>query len=215
MGERIAQPNVWNLVPPNMFAGSILDLEPGTAYEARFVLTDPDGVTGPAADATRVVTVKTRPEPVPAAGGKVYHVYPLDWTGAKEQPNFDGIMCAYNYFCGAGDGAPAGRPRVKPGDTILVHAGVYAYHYEFYGNNRRVNSTTTYEGTYYLTADGTPGKPIVIKGAGDGEVILDGRGNFNLFNVKAADYNYFEDITFRNTGIAIWAGTQFIAGSKG
>jgi hypothetical protein len=46
-------------------------------------------------------------------------------------------------------------------------------------------------------------------------VILDGRGNFNLFNVKAADYNYFEGITFRNTSIAIWAGTQFIAGSKG
>ena len=42
-----------------------------------------------------------------------------------------------------------------------------------------------------------------------------GRDNFNLFNVKAADYNYFEGITFKNTKIAIWAGTQFIAGSKG
>ena len=31
---------------PNMFAGSILDLEPDTAYEARFVLSDPDGVSG-------------------------------------------------------------------------------------------------------------------------------------------------------------------------
>ncbi len=214
-GERIAQPNVWNLVPPNMFAGSVLDLEPGTAYEARFVLTDPDGVTGPAADATKVVTVRTRPEPMPAAGGKVYHVYPLSWTGPKEQPNFEGIMCAYNYHCGAGDASPAGRPRVRPGDTVLVHAGVYAWHYEFYGNDRRVNTTTTYEGTHYLTADGTAEKPIVIRGAGDGEVVLDGRGNFNLFNTKAADYNYFEDITFRNTGIAIWAGTQFIAGSKG
>ena len=29
-----------------------------------------------------------------------------------------------------------------------------------------------------------------------------GRGAFNLFNVKAADYNYFEDVTFRNTDIA-------------
>ena len=46
-------------------------------------------------------------------------------------------------------------------------------------------------------------------------MIFDGRGNFNLFNVKAANYNYFEGITFRNTDIAIWAGTQFIAGSKG
>src|SRR5580765_8696226 len=111
-GEQIYQRNVFNLVTPNMFAGSILDLEPGTAYEARFVMSDPDGINGPASDATKVVTVRTRPEPMPAAGGKIYHVYPLTWTGPKEQPNFDGIMCAYNYFCGAGDGAPAGRPRV-------------------------------------------------------------------------------------------------------
>ena len=46
-------------------------------------------------------------------------------------------------------------------------------------------------------------------------MIFDGNGNFNLFNVKAADYNYFEGVTIRNTDIAIWAGTQFIAGSKG
>ena len=214
-GEQVFQRNVFNLVTPNMFAGSILDLEPGTAYEARFVMADPDGITGPAANATKVVTVRTRPEPVPATGGKTYHVYPTKWQGPKIEPAFEGIMCAYNYYCGAGDTAPGGRPRVKPGDTILVHAGVYAYHYEFYANQTTINATTTFEGTYYLTADGTPDRPIVIKAAGDGEVIIDGRDNFNLFNVKAADYNYFEGITFRNTKIAIWAGTQFIAGSKG
>jgi hypothetical protein len=233
--------NIFNLVVPNMFAGSILDLEPDTAYEARFVLTDPDGIASPAASptppaanatdpaasttnvtthfttngATTVVTVRTRPEPMPAAGGKVYHVYPVKWQGPKIEPAFEGIMCAYNHYCGAGDTAPGGRPRVKPGDTVLVHAGLYAYHYEFYANQTTVNATTTFEGTYYLTADGTPERPIVIKAAGDGEVILDGRGNFNLFNVKAADYNYFEGITFRNTDIAIWAGTQAIAGAKG
>ncbi len=213
--ERVTQPNVFNLVLPNMFAGSILDLEPDTAYEARFVLTDPDGITGPAANATKMVTVRTRPEPKPATGGKVYHVYPVGYTGPKTEPAFTGIMCAYNYYCGAGDTAPGGRPRVKPGDIILVHAGTYAYQWEYYANQTTINATTTFEGTYYLTADGTPERPIVIKAAGDGEVVLDGRGNFNLFNVKAADYNYFEGITFKNTGIAIWAGTQFIAGSKG
>src|SRR5207302_6008716 len=37
-GERIFQTEgVFDVVSPNMFAGSILDLEPGTAYEARFV----------------------------------------------------------------------------------------------------------------------------------------------------------------------------------
>ena len=55
----------------------------------------------------------------------------------------------------------------------------------------------------------------MIKGAGDGEAIFDGAGNFALFDVKAADYTYFEGLTFRNTDYAIWAGTQFIAGSKG
>lgn len=214
-GEQVYQENIWDLVSPPMFAGSILDLEPGTAYEARFELSDPDGVAGPATAATQIVTVSTRPEPVPAEGGAVYHVYPSTYEGPREEPSFSGIMCAYNYRCGAGDSAPGGRPRVKPGDVILVHAGTYAYFYEFYANDTRYNATTTFEGTYYLTADGTAERPIVIKAAGDGEVIIDGRGNFNLFNVKAADYNYFEGITFRNTDIAIWAGTQFIAGSKG
>ena len=213
--ERTIQPNVFNLVLPNMFAGSILDLEANTAYETRFVMTDPDGVGGPAANATKTVTVRTRPEPQPAQGGKVYHVYPVGYKGQRVEPSFTGLMCAYNYYCGAGDTAPGGRPRVKPGDIILMHAGTYAYQYEYYANQTTINATTTFEGTYYLTADGTPERPIVIKAAGDGEVIIDGRGNFNLFNVKAADYNYFEGITFRNTGIAIWAGTQFIAGSKG
>ena len=82
-GERVTQPNVFALVSPNMFAGSILDLEPDAAYEARFALSDPDGVSGAAANATRTVTVRTRPEPKPAEGGKVYHVYPVGYTGPK------------------------------------------------------------------------------------------------------------------------------------
>ena len=104
---------------------------------------------------------------------------------------------------------------MKAGDTILVHAGIYKYNPEYYTGDINVNATTPFEGTYYLTASGTPDKPIVIKAAGDGEVIFDGNGNFNLFNVKAANYNYFEGVTIRNTDIGIWAGTQFIAGSKG
>ena len=46
-GERIYQnQGVFDVVSPNMFAGSILDLEPDTAYEARFVMSDPDGFLG-------------------------------------------------------------------------------------------------------------------------------------------------------------------------
>jgi hypothetical protein len=97
----------------------------------------------------------------------------------------------------------------------MVHAGTYRYHPEFYTGDRSINSTTPVEGTYYLFANGTPQKPIVIKAAGDGPVVFDGGGNFNLFNVKAANYNYFEGLTFKNTEIAIWAGTQFQSGSSG
>ncbi|MEO8129818.1 MAG: hypothetical protein ABI822_22140 [Bryobacteraceae bacterium] len=216
-GEKIYQnQGVFDVVSPNMFAGSILDLEPGTAYEARFVMSDPDGFLGQAGKAvTKTVTVRTRPEPMPFAGGRVFHVYSKDYKGTKMEPAFDALMCAYNYYCGGGDTVTAARPRVKPGDTILVHAGVYRNHPEYYTGDISINSTTPYEGTHYLTASGTPEKPIVIKGAGDGEVVFDGGGNYNLFNVKAANYNYFEGVTIRNTDIAIWAGTQFIAGSKG
>jgi len=216
-GERIYQAQgVFDVVSPNMFAGSILDLEPDTPYEARFVMSDPDGFAGKSAKmATKIVTVRTRAEPMPYTGGRVFHVYPAAYRGVKIEPAFDGVMCAYNYYCGGGDTTTAGRPRVKPGDTILVHAGLYKYHPEYYGADHSVNATSPYEGTYYLTASGTADKPIAIKGAGDGEVIFDGNGNFNLFNVKAANYNYFEGVTIRNTDIAIWAGTQFIAGSKG
>jgi hypothetical protein len=216
-GERIYQAEgVFDVVSPNMFAGSILDLDPDTLYEARFVMSDPDGFAGQSAKlATKIVTVRTRAEPMPYSGGRVFHVYPADYKGTKIQPAFDGVMCAYNYYCGGGDTTTAGRARVKPGDIILVHAGLYKYHPEYYGADHSVNATSPYEGTYYLTASGTADKPIVIKGAGDGEVIFDGNGNFNLFNVKAGNYNYFEGVTIRNTDIAIWAGTQFIAGSKG
>src|SRR4051812_7580902 len=211
-GERIAQGKQIDVTSPNMFAGSILDLEPDTEYEARLQVTDPDGVSG---ERTKVVRVRTRAEPKPAADGRTFHVYPPNFKGTKIEPSFEGLMCAYNLTCAGTDWATAGRPRVHPGDTILVHAGIYKYNRFEYTNDAAVNRTVPLDGTYYLTADGTPERPIAIKGAGDGEVIFDGAGNFALFDVKAADYNYFEGITFRNADIAIWAGTQFAIGSKG
>ena len=35
------------------------------------------------------VTVRPRPEPMPAAGGSVYHVYPPGFKGAKIEPSFE------------------------------------------------------------------------------------------------------------------------------
>jgi hypothetical protein len=211
-GERIRQNTQLDVTVPNMFAGSILDLEPDTSYDAQFVLTDPDGVRG---EARKVVTVRTRAEPMPATDGTTYHVYPHGFAGQKIQPAFEGLMCAYNLTCAGTDWATAGRPRVKAGDTILVHAGLYRYNRLEYTNNPAVNRTTPLDGTYFLTADGTANRPIAIKAAGDGEVVFDGAGNYALFDVRAADYTYFEGITFRNADYAILAGTQFQIGAKG
>lgn len=51
-------PDPNNYTNPNMFAGSILDLEPGTAYEVRLTLSDPDGVKGKKLKPSRCVPVR-------------------------------------------------------------------------------------------------------------------------------------------------------------
>lgn len=208
-------------VAPNVFVGSLFDLEPGAEYDCRFVLSDPDGVSG---TRQKIVTVRTRPEPVPAAGGKVYHVYPPEHTGPFEEPAFYGLYAAWYDSNGVGaDHYNAYPLRVRPGDTILVHGGVYREIREYYGGGsskasagRRGNCCgTTGDGTYYLTASGTADKPIVIKAAGDGEAVFDGAGNHTLFNVMGGNHLYFEGLTFRNTDVAIEAGRKGIAGSRG
>ena len=206
----------FDYVVPNMFSGSLLNLEPDTEYECRFVMSDPDGMHGVA---TRSAIVRTRKEPMPATGGKTYHVYPVDWKGPKLEPAFTGLMSAYYMGTSHYDYENAWPARVKPGDVILVHAGLYVSDRFHYMNGAArpgyLSLGTVFDGTYYLTASGTADKPIVIKGAGDGEVIFDGDGAQNLFNLMAANYNYFEDLTIRNTNVAFLLGIKDITGSSG
>jgi hypothetical protein len=204
----------YSYVAPNMFAGSLLNLEPGTEYECRFVLSDPDGVKG---KAQKTVLARTRQEPQPATGGHVYHVYPFGHKGTKQEPAFTGLLAAYFMGSDQSDHSNALPPRVQPGDIILVHAGTYKdSRFTYGGFDRTVPAYgTPFDGTYYLTQSGTPDKPIVIKGAGDGEVIFDGDGCQNLFNLLAGNYNYFEGITVRNTNVAFLLGLKNITGSSG
>src|SRR5215216_2169868 len=205
--ERINE-NALQYVTPNGFAGSIFDLEPATEYETRLVISDPDGVDG---KTERVVTVRTRAEPMPAAGGKVYHVYPPGYNGAKQEPAFTGLLAAYYTGSSHSDNFNTFPPRVQAGDTILVHAGVYKDDRLRYGGGLGTVSS----GTYFLTHSGTADRPIVIKAAGDGDAIFDGDGAYNLFNVMAGNYNYFEGLTIRNTDLAFQAGHKHITGSSG
>ena len=159
----------WVYTTPNMFAGSIFNLEPGTPYECKFILQDPDGVEG--LD-THTVVVKTRNEPEHYANGEVYHVYPPGYEGEKEQPAFTGLNEAYYGGGNLGDWWLVPEPRVMPGDIILIHAGIYKGDRLDYVDPLALN----FHGAYVLTQKGTPEKPITIKAAGDGEVIFDGDG---------------------------------------
>ncbi len=207
-------PNYYNYTVPPGFAGSVLGLQPDTEYEVHFLMRDPDGVTG---EAEKTVTVKTRGVPRPASGGQVYHVYPFSHKGPLGPNEFIGLLAAYYMGADESDHNNVFPPRVKPGDVILVHAGVYKDNRFVYGgfDKRIENYGTSFDGTYYLTASGTAERPIVIKSAGDGEVVFDGDGNDTLFNLEAANYTYIDGITVRNTNVAFLLGIKDIIGADG
>jgi hypothetical protein len=192
---------------PHGFAGSILNLKPATEYECKFVMSDPDGVSG---EAIQNMRVKTRGEPQAYADGRVLHVYPPDFFGPRQEPSFSGILQAY-YGAGLGDWSVVWERRAQPGDTLLLHAGRY--------KPERLNYVdpmmTPFDGTMSLTLKGTPEKPITIKAAGDGEVVIDGDGNHRLFDVMASRYHIFDGLTFRNTDVAIFAGQKEVLGAVG
>ena len=202
---------------PNMFSGSLFNLEPDTAYEVRVTMSDPDGVQGVAVQTGRF---RTRKEPTARReGGNVYHVYPWNHEGPRVEPSFTGLMAAYYREARHADWSTVGPIRVKPGDTILVHAGVYRDHREHYGSGTEGRTEprlgTPFDGTYYLTADGTPDLPITIMAAGDGEVVFDGAGNAVLFNLMGGDYHHFDGITVRGTEVAFLTGIKGITGAHG
>jgi len=190
---------------PHGFAGSIMSLEPATSYECEFTMQDPDGVTG---QAKQSATVSTRAEPKPYAGGRVIHVYPNDHVGPKLEPNYIGLKAAY-YGEGRGDWTAVRMTKAQPGDTILVHAGLY--------RPERLNYvdplSAPFAGYWSLSLKGTAEKPITIKGAGDGEAIFDGAGNSKLFDMIASHHHIIEGLTFRNTEVAIFAGEKEVLGA--
>lgn len=198
----------WVYTTPRMFAGSLFNLKPGTLYEGRFRLVDPDGVEG---ISEKLVSFKTKSEPQPYAHGQVYHVYPPGHEGPKESPAFTGLNEAYYGGGNTGDWWNVPEPRVQAGDVILVHAGLYKGDRLRYADQLALD----FHGAYVFTQKGTPEKPITIKAAGDGEVIFDGDGSYRLFDVMAADYHYFEGLAIRNTDVAFYAGLKRVMGSSG
>jgi len=86
-------------------------------------------------------------------------------------------------------GLPAAQAQAKPGDLFLLHAGVY-------------------EGTFEVTRSGEAGKPIIWRGAGDGEAAIDGKGKAEKRPgraISAVDVHdvWFENLTIRNADYGI------------
>jgi hypothetical protein len=206
-GEHIERAGI-DYTTPHMFAGSVLDLDSGTQYEVRFTMKDPDGVDG---QTVKVVSISTRAEPKADRNGRVRHVYSQYYTGEKEKPNYPGLVSAYNGSANTkGDWYVVSEDKVQPGDIIKIHGGLYEGVLLNYPNWHNI----PFDGTYFFTAKGTAEHPIVIEAAGDGEVIFDGRGAANLFNVMATDHHIFQGLTFRNADRVFDAGRKHLAGAS-
>ena len=206
-GEHIERAGI-DYTVPHMFAGSILDLKIGTEYEARFTMEDPDGVEG---EAVKVVKVSTRAEPRAYRQGRVRHVYSQYYAGEKEEPNYPGLVSAYNGSANTkGDWYVVSEDKVQAGDIIKIHGGLYQGVLLNYPDWHNI----PFDGTYWFTQKGTAERPIVIEAAGDGEVIFDGQGALNLFNVMATDHHIFQGLTFRNVDRVFEAGRKHLAGAS-
>ncbi len=145
----------------SLLAGSIFDLEQGTEYEMRLRLSDPDG-----GDGERVLRATTRVEPQAWPDGRTLHVIPgTGGGGGTEGDPFRGLTAA--------------EAEARPGDILLLHAGVYS-------------------GTWSVRKSGEPGRPIVWRGAGAGEAVIDGGGAERAISANGLRHVFFEGLSVRN-----------------
>lgn len=159
----------------NLFAGSVLFLDPGTAYEVRLTLSDPDQGAEPVA--VKSLEIATKAEPKPDPGGRLIDLRP-------------------------GDDLAKAIAEARPGDHLVLHAGLY-------------------RGAHKLVAKGTRDQPVTLRAAGDGEVIFQpdraAGGDVKIitepikdsdqphwhlgapcFEVGGSEFFWIEGITFRN-----------------
>lgn len=147
-----------------LFAGSLLLLDPDTAYELRLKLIDPDG-----GGTERLLQARTIGEPLAASDAPIRHVIPGDGGGSGTRADpFKGLASA--------------QKAARPGDVFLLHAG-------------------SYEGTFTIDKSGEPGKPIVWRGAGDGEAIIDGKCPLDKLTGAAIDAANVHDVWFESLDI--------------
>jgi hypothetical protein len=77
-------------------------------------------------------------------------------------------------------GLAAAEAAATPGDLFLLHAGVYR------------------AAPWRVQRSGAPGRPIIYRGAGDGEVVLDGGAGERAVNAQGTRHVWLEGVTIRN-----------------
>jgi hypothetical protein len=127
----------------NHFAGSVLGLEPGTTYQIRVVLDDPDGVLG---ETERTLATSTRPRPSRANAGQTLHVYPDCQAGGTLDPCYEDLVSA--------------AQDAEPGDEIFIHEGTYP-------------QNGTIDLTFLASKATSPTLPIVFRGERRDTVVFD------------------------------------------
>jgi len=133
----------------------------------------------------RWLTMRTEAEPREPAGMRARHVIPA--TAGDRSPG-----------TGTGDdpfrGLHAAEAAARPGDLFLVHGGVYA------------------EGTWTIDHHGTPDRPIIYRGAGDGEAVLDGGGHERLVSANGVRHVWFERLVLRGASYLFvgHSGSNFV-----
>jgi len=156
-----------------IFAGSIVGLDPETAYEVKLSLKDPDG-----GNTEKVLKMKTIGEPKEPPGMRVRHVVPEEGGGGAAADAIKGL--------------PAAVAAMEPGDLFLLHKGRYLI-----------------KGALELKKSGEPGKPIIFRGAGDGEAVIDGGGDDTtkgrLISANAIKHIWLEGLTIQGRQYAIVA----------
>ena len=153
-------------IPPDchLFAGSLLLLEPDTAYEIRLTLND-----GAGGKVRRVLRSHTLAEPVAPAGMVERHVMPGGGGGSGTRADpFRGLAAA--------------EKAARPGDLLLLHRGVY-------------------DAPVVIRHSGEPGRPIIWRGAGDGEAIIDAKRPHDNLTGHAVEARGVHDVWFEKLSI--------------
>ncbi|MCW8130214.1 MAG: right-handed parallel beta-helix repeat-containing protein [Planctomycetota bacterium] len=178
------QKGQWNFTKGNLGSNR---LSPGRLYAGSIVDLEPEteyevklSLQDPDGGATeKILAMRTIGEPKTPPGMRERHVAP--GAGGGSGAKEDPIKGLEEAFATA-----------QPGDLFLLHAGTYAV-----------------KGTLNLPKGGTAEKPIVFRGAGDGEAILDGGGNEEtkgrLISANGTGHVWLEDLTLQGRQYVIVA----------